>query len=1033
MTDAPLQHGQTVRVRGYGIGQVQADLGPTVIVRFGGSIQECQRAEVQLIQGVSESFRKGQSHAALDVVVRMQAEAISSINSAWGMFARSRIALLPHQLWVCRKVLDQWPARWLVADDVGLGKTIEAGLILSALMSRQQIRRLLIICPASLVEQWQYRLRTMFDIRTSIYAPSADTARGDFWNTNPQVVASLHTVRLDSSGRHERMLQAEPWDLVVIDEAHHLNADEQAGPTLGFKLVQQLVGSGRIRSMVFFTGTPHRGKPFGFISLLGLLQPDKFGPKFSYREQLRMLPEIMIRNNKQNVTDLHGKALFKEPIVESRTYQYSSAEQQFYDMLTEFIVTGKAYASSLGGRDGRAVMLVLISMQKLASSSVAAILRALRGRLARISEASKSLRDLQQANALLMKQQEAESSGDLDDVSRLDESLAEVELQLMDNEQEWLKRLIAAGEQVRAETKIEAILTDIRSLDPRTSVLFFTEYKATQSLLMSALISVFGEAAVTFINGDGEAHEVVHSDRTSRTIKVRRDDAAARFNRGSVRFLVSTEAAGEGIDLQGHCHRLIHVDLPWNPMRLHQRVGRLNRYGQTETVHITSFRNPSTVESRIWDKLTEKIEHINMALRQVMADPEDMYQLVLGMAPPAMFRDVFTEANQVPPDKFDAWFDRATSQFGDRDVIDTVKDLVGNCARFDFQDVSRKLPKVDLRDLEPFIVGMLVRNRRQPRIGPEGLSFKTPDEWMVEPAILPEYTGMMFEREQAGDGAPERLLGVGHKLVDIAITQGQALEACVASISGDKIEHPLLLCRVYDRVTTGESVRPSVVCGAEMIDDDIVILPDWVLLKKLNSLSAHSLSRMAPAGDVALSGLLEKLPAIAHQAVTFVADQGVVFRHPDAEVVAAVVPATLIHKAANDRRLHAADIAANEITMHFGGDKKWAAINDDIWARISTSSRYSLRLADVHEISERVVCTPEEVLAVVGLLSRPSLPILKVEFRRSNGGQAISSSEVWNKLTAWWRTHSMPDAEWTKYAASIDVEWVLSPEGEVTQ
>lgn len=889
MTQSPIHRGQKVRVLSYGMGEVQADLGPTVIVRFGSSIQECQRSDVQIIQGIEEALRIGQGHASLDVVVRMQAEAITSINSAWGMFARSRIALLPHQLWVCRKVLETWPARWLVADDVGLGKTVEAGLILSALLSRRQIRRLLIICPASLVEQWQYRLRTMFDIRTSIYAPTADTARGDFWNTNPQVVVALQTIRLDSNGRHERMLQAEPWDLAVIDEAHHLNAEEQGGPTLGFKLIQQLVGNGRIRSMVFFTGTPHRGKPFGFFSLLGLLQPSKFGPKVPYRDQLSRLPEIMIRNNKQNVTDLLGKALFKEPVVKSRTYDYSSSEQHFYDMLTEFIVTGKAYASSLGGRDGRAVMLVLISMQKLASSSVAAILRALRRRLARIGAASKSLRDLQQARDLLAKQQEAESSGDLDDVSQLDESLAEVDLQLMDNEQEWLKRLMAAGEQVRAETKIKAILAEVQALEPGTSVLFFTEYKATQSLLISSLMSGFGEAAVTFINGDGEASDVVHSDGTIRTIKVRRDEAAVRFNRGLVRFLVSTEAAGEGIDLQGHCHRLIHVDLPWNPMRLHQRVGRLNRYGQTHAVHITSFRNPSTVESRIWEKLTEKIEHINIALRQVMADPEDMYQLVLGMAPPAMFRDVFAEANQCPPDKFDAWFDRATSRFGDKDVIDTVKDLVGNCARFDFQAVSQRLPKVDLKDLEPFINGMLIRNRRQPRTGPKGLSFKTPDEWMVDPAILPEYSDMIFDR--AGEGSPERLLGVGHKLVDLAINQATGLEACVAAIVGRSVEQPLLACRVYDRVTTGEASRPPVVCGAEIRDGEISIIPDWQLLEKLNSLSAHSLSRMGKSDLVKSRDLLDCLAEIARRSIAFVTSQGSAFRHPDAEVISALVPA----------------------------------------------------------------------------------------------------------------------------------------------
>ncbi len=883
-------HGTKVRVPGYGMGEVQADLGTTVIVRFGTSIHECHKTDLTVIQNLVEALTAGQAHGSLDVVARMQAEAIASINGAWGMFARSRIALLPHQLWVCRKVLETWPARWLVADDVGLGKTIEAGLILSALISRGLIRRLLILCPAALVEQWQYRLRTMFDIRTSMYAAAADTDRSDFWNTNPQVVASLHTLRLDSNDRHQRLLVADPWDLVIVDEAHHLNADEQAGPTLGFRLVQQLVGAGRVRSMVFFSGTPHRGKPFGFFSLLGLLQPDTFGPKLPHAEQLRQLPGIMIRNNKQNVTDLRGALLFQEPVVQSRTYSYSESEEQFYNMLTEFIVTGKAYASSLGGRDGRAVMLVLIAMQKLASSSVAAILRALRGRLARIGEASQSLRELRQASELVSQRQEAESNAEFDELNELDENLAELELRLMDNEQEWLRRLITAGERVRVETKIQTVLSEVRSLESMTSVLFFTEYKATQSLLISSLIAECGVDAVSFINGDGEAREVIYPDGQQRTIRVRREDAASRFNNGTIRFLVSTEAAGEGIDLQGHCHTLIHVDLPWNPMRLHQRVGRLNRYGQKHQVHITSFRNPSTVESRIWDKLTEKIEHINAALRQVMADPEDMYQLVLGMTPPSVFTDVFAQSGDVPPEKFDAWFDRATAQFGDRDVIDTVKDLVGNCARFDFQNVSKQLPQVDLSDLEPFIAAMLVRNRRQPRRSEDGLSFKTPDEWLKDPAVLPEYTGMIFDRDQAGSGAPERLLGVGHKLVDVAIAEAVDLEACVGVVPSNKIEQPLFACRVFDRVTTGETRRPPFACGAELRAGEITIIPDWVLLQRLNSLSPHSLARSSDTRTRVPDRLANSMAEVIGRSIAFAATQGAEFRQPNAEILAVVFP-----------------------------------------------------------------------------------------------------------------------------------------------
>ena len=118
-----------------------------------------------------------------------------------------------------------------------------------------------------------------------------------------------------------------------------------------------------------------------------------------------------------------------------------------------------------------------------------------------------------------------------------------------------------------------------------------------------------------------------------------------------MRFLVSTEAAGEGIDLQENCHSLIHVDLPWNPMRLHQRVGRLNRYGQTRQVEVITLRNPATVESRIWDKLNNKIQNIMLALGHAMDEPEDLMQLVLGMTAPSLFLNLFAEASEVPTEQ----------------------------------------------------------------------------------------------------------------------------------------------------------------------------------------------------------------------------------------------------------------------------------------------------------------------------------------------------------------------------------------------
>lgn len=892
MTDEVFKTGLVVRAEAYGIGSVVADMGQTVVVRFESGIEECLRSHLTPVADIADSLSSRDFSPPLRVVLRGQAEAIISVNNAWGVFSRSRIDLLPHQLWVCRKVVERWPIRWLVADDVGLGKTIEAGLILSALMTRDRIRRLLVICPASLVEQWQYRLRTMFDIRTAIYASTADTPRSDFWNVSPMVVASLQTLRKDSSDRHQRMLQADPWDLAIVDEAHHLNADEQAGPTLGFKLVRNLVETQRVRSMVFFTGTPHRGKPFGFFSLLSLLRPDDFGPKKPVADQLRLLPEIMIRNNKQNVTDLQGKLLFQKPEVYSRTYAYSEAEDAFYKMLTEFIVTGKAYASSLGGRDGRAVMLVLISMQKLASSSVAAILRALQGRLARITAAVDEIRRQQADQSVISEHEEAEANYDFDQASSLDEKIAELSLSLMEDEKEWLEKLIDAAETVANETKIEAILEEVRSYGMSASVLFFTEYKATQSLLMSRLLQEFGAACVTFINGDGEARGVIGTDGHSLVVQVTREEASDRFNVGHVRFLVSTEAGGEGIDLQGNCHTLIHVDLPWNPMRLHQRVGRLNRYGQQSRVRVTNFRNPSTVESRIWDKLTTKIEHINQALRRVMADPEDMYQLVLGMTPSSVFRDILAEGADVPPEAFDSWFDRASSQFGGQDVIDTVTDLIGNCARFDFQQVSERLPKVDLPDLKNFLIGMLVHNHRRCDETDSGLSFKTPEAWLVEPSILPEYRDMVLDRDTVSVASPERLLGVGHRLVDMALEQARSLDGRVAVVPDGMLDVPLIVCRVFDRVTTRQSTQTCpVICGVELRDGGLVAFPDWELLRKLNGLSPRRLERLqsheTPGPLDSVRSRLEetRLRAMAHAATL-----GLGYTRPDCELLAVLLP-----------------------------------------------------------------------------------------------------------------------------------------------
>ena len=346
----PLPAGASVEHPRHGVGRVVTDMGATIIVQFGAAIERVLAGEVSEVSSLSTALRDRMLGNPSEAILRAQALAITSVNDQWGVLSRSRVQLLPHQLWVCRKVNQQWPFRWLVADDVGLGKTIECGLVLMPLVASGRVRRLLILAPAKLVPQWQYRLKDMFDIRLQRYVTEADTERGDFWATSSMVVASFHTLRDDRRGARKRLLEADPWDLVVVDEAHHLSVDERTGETLAYSLVSELEQRGRLNSVLFFTGTPHRGKDYGFFGLMHLVRPDLFDPDGNKFAQVAQLPNVMIRNNKATVTDLEGVPLFKPVRVYSREYGYSPEEERFYRTLSEFILDGRAYADTLQGR-----------------------------------------------------------------------------------------------------------------------------------------------------------------------------------------------------------------------------------------------------------------------------------------------------------------------------------------------------------------------------------------------------------------------------------------------------------------------------------------------------------------------------------------------------------------------------------------------------------------------------------------------------------------------------------------------------------
>lgn len=784
----------------FGLGTVLAKEEKTAVIRFNHGIEECPLTEIEERLTVEDKLESNQFEDFDYCQLRTQAALIESINDSWGVFSKSNVDLLPHQLWVCNKVIQKWPFHYLIADDVGLGKTVEAGLILWPLITSGKVNRLLILTPAPLAEQWQVRMRKMFDIRLARYSKEQDTKNSDFWNSNKYVVASmpsLSQVREElREERQNRMLEADKWDLIVVDEAHHMYADEKQGETLGFQLLEKLENANKVDSCLFFTGTPHRGKDYGFWALMRLINPEIFSEDKGNAEQYKQLKNYFIRNNKQCVMNMNGEKLFKDLNQRPMTFTYSPEEAEFYQKMSEFIQEGRAYSMDLSGALRQQVQLVLISLQKIASSSIAAIKSALQTRLSKFET---NLKNFEEENKELTPDEcTAESDEELRNLQTVEKAFKDITFKLMQDEAKHLKELIDLAEKVTEESRIKKIIDLIETEYQNEQVLLFTEYKRTQALMIGALMDKWGENNVGFINGDDALSKIKLNSGREIDLQQRREATADEFNTGKIRFLVSTEAAGEGIDLQKNCHVLIHVDLPWNPMRLHQRVGRLNRYGQTKSVDVVSFRNLDTIEAHIWMKLQQKLIQIEKMFEAGMDDPEDIMQLVIGMQKPEMFDNLFIEGIEKSKDNLDDWFDAKTQTLGGEKVISTVNSILGNAAKFNLAGLD-SVPKLDLPDLIPFFKKSVKFAGRQ--ISSDDnihFSFKTPIPWDNEVGIKRNYENIIFKRKTEGNETPDDICGVGHKIFQKALEFSKSFKDSVCSISGP---NSYFIYRVFDKIT----------------------------------------------------------------------------------------------------------------------------------------------------------------------------------------------------------------------------------------
>lgn len=559
----------------------------------------------------------------------------------------ARIDPLPHQLEAVYDHFLQLPRiRFLLADDPGAGKTIMAGLLIKELKVRGLVARVLIIAPANLTFQWQREMKDKF--RENFEIIRGDTLRAVYgsnpWQERTQVITSLSWVSIIEDAR-ESLLRSQ-WDLIIVDEAHKMSASSSDRKTLAYQLGERL--SELTDHYLLMTATPHKGDPKNFCLFLSLLDRDVYGDVASLEEAMRHndAPFYLRRTKEALVTFPDPetglvKRIYTNRRVETIDFEIRPEEFDFYEALTRYVEDQSIKAAGDDSARGRALSFTMAMLQRRFASSTRAVRRSLermRDRRQKILDDPASYRQ---------QQIERQLPDDFDDLTEEEQDVIVEGLEAVvaspnpgDLRQEiaQLSRLIALAEDLE-KREIESKLVKLRDTlheqgifdDPKMRLLIFTEHKETLEYLIEKLIA-WG-LTVTQIHGGMKI-----GDRNTLGTRI----AAEREFKEDCQVMVATEAAGEGINLQ-FCWFLINYDIPWNPIRLEQRMGRIHRYGQEKDCLILNFVSSSTREGRVFQKLFERIKAIERDL-----DPERTGKVfnVLGDVFPSnqlerMLRDMY--------------------------------------------------------------------------------------------------------------------------------------------------------------------------------------------------------------------------------------------------------------------------------------------------------------------------------------------------------------------------------------------------------
>lgn len=596
----------------------------------------------------------------------------------------AKIDLLPHQVVLVHRLATASPRRFLVADEVGLGKTIETALILRELASRGEMKRALMIVPAGLVNNWHRELNEVFNLNFEIFGHEGDVSdrRSNAFAKHNFLIGSIDTLKLKE--RMQRLEEAPDWDLIVFDEAHHLtayNAGRKVKKTLNYKLAE-LVRK-KSRDLILLSATPHQGDHFRFWMLVQLLDPTLFQSAHEMVEKRHRLNAVVVRRTKADACKPDGSPLFARRWVHTESFLMSPAENVFYSLLTEYLAEGFALAKRKGGK-GMALGFVMTIFQKIAASSFSAVSRTLRRRLISLTvhegivfdsqhEIEKRNQAWQEAKELIRSEfrlgldqiGDAETDRILADIRRkLLKKLKEEELALASDaytaeatieavedtavnavevalpEERAMIRKVLAAFPAELETKVQKLMGAMKVLweqDPREKMVIFATYLGSVEMLGACIENYFpGKGVVVLRGGD-------HGSKSAAEKRFKEKDGP--------RVMICTAAGREGINLQ-HARILFNFDLPFNPMDMEQRIGRIHRYGQRNTAQIYNLVLSDTIEGSIFLMLEDKLKAIAQTLGKVDEHgnvAEDLRAQILGQLSEGVnYQKLYAEALRDP-------------------------------------------------------------------------------------------------------------------------------------------------------------------------------------------------------------------------------------------------------------------------------------------------------------------------------------------------------------------------------------------------